>query len=166
MQQINAGDKCRSVRAKDLSDDTIISEVAVVLVNCQCKYQTSHQCHHRHPPAKPVGDYEVPQETGSKVLIAGIAQYRRWLLYELPSFDRLGQGPFIIAPRACGSIRRGPLIWCTSRSLNETKRAQWKGQQELITMLGFAALAGIQPFKPSSGFGLSFRRLWPRLLSR
>lgn len=84
MQQINAGDKCRSVRAKDLSDDTIISEVAVVPVNCQCKYQTSHQCHHRHLPAIPVGDYEVPQETGSKVLIAGIAQYRRWLLYDFP----------------------------------------------------------------------------------
>ena len=85
MQQINAGDKCRSVRAKDLSDHTIISEVAVVLVNCQCKYQTSHQCHHRHLPAKPVGDYEVPQETGSKVLIAGIAQYRGWLLlYDFP----------------------------------------------------------------------------------
>ena len=70
-ERSDAADQCRSVRAKDLSDDTIISEVAVVLVNCQCKYQTSHQCHHRHLPAIPVGDYEVPQETGSKVLIAG-----------------------------------------------------------------------------------------------
>ena len=44
---------------------------------CQCKYQTSH---HRYLPANPSGNDEVPQETRSKVLIAGIAQYRRWLL--------------------------------------------------------------------------------------